>query len=136
MLKYVKGCILRRSEGRNFKSHRPSSISPFFSIYFQALICSLSALWWLPQHTQRGWGEVFLISSGFSTLEIQFRGQEVFEQSNMYIKHIKFCWVSSFTLLSSSSHPEHRPRTIFLRWHQLLTLTKDGKPQSWFQLND
>ena len=38
------------------------------SIYFQALVCSLSALWWLPQHTQRGWGEVFLISSSFTKL--------------------------------------------------------------------
>ena len=34
------------------------------------------------------------------------------------------------TLLSSSSHPEYRPRTIFGSqkcWHQLSTVMKDGK---------
>ena len=103
------------------------------SIYFQALVCSLSALWWLPQHTQRGWGEV----SWYLAVSLHWRynsGVKKFlNKSNIYIKQIKFCWVSSFTLLLSSSHPEHRPRTIFLRWHQLLTLTKDGKQQSWFR---
>jgi len=67
---FVEGCILRRYEGGNFMFQRLSSILSICLIYLQALVCSLSALWWLPQHTQRGWGEVFLISSGFSTLEI------------------------------------------------------------------
>ena len=58
MTKFVEGCIPRRYQGRNFMLHRPSSILNICSIYLQALVCSLSALWWLPQHTQRGWGEV------------------------------------------------------------------------------
>jgi len=135
MTKFVEGCIPRRYQGRNFMLHRPSSILNICSIYLQALVCSLSALWWLPQHTQRGWGEV----SWYLAVSLHWRynsGVKKFlNKSNIYIKQIKFCWVSSFTLLSSSSHPEHRPRTIFLRWHQLLTLTKDGKQQSWFRLS-
>ena len=46
------------------------------------------------------------------------------------LNKLNFAAFLLFSLLSLSSHPEHRPRTIFgsqKRWHQLSTVMKDGK---------
>ena len=70
-------------------------LTNLFNIFSSSRMFYFCCLVVTPAYSAR-LGKVFLISSGFSTLEIQFRGQEVFEQINMYIERVEFCYVSSF----------------------------------------
>ena len=84
-----------------------------FNIFSSSRMFSFRSLVVTPAYSAR-LGGGFLISSGFSTLRYNSGVRKFLNKLIMYIKQIEFCCVSSSTLLSSSSHPEHRTRTIFV----------------------